>query len=134
MDTGLFGLFLLALLWKNQHMKATFLIPDFDRTQGDVRLNLGAEEVDASRLEAGSGPTGDNQPAGGAGPSNAPPPHLSPPRPRGDDQPMPARGARYAAVPPSAPSAPSTPASVARGWTTCSSSTPSPSSTPRPAR
>ena len=134
MVTGLFGLFLLALLWKNQHMKATFLIPDFDRTQGDVRLNLGAEEVDASRLEAGSGPSGDNQPAGGAGPSNAPPPHLSPPRPRGDDQPMPARGARYAAVPPSAPSAPSTPASVARGWTTCSSSTPSPSPTPRPAR
>ena len=32
------------------HIQASFLIPDFDRTQGDVRLNLGAEEVDASRL------------------------------------------------------------------------------------
>ena len=96
--TGLFGLFLLALLWKNQYMKASFLIPDFDRTQGDVRLNFGAEEVDASRLEAGSG---QGRRADGAGPSNAPPP---PTRPRGGNQGTPfdlVGEASCAAAPPS---------------------------------
>ena len=34
--TGLFALFLLALLWNNQYMKASFLISEYDRTQGDV--------------------------------------------------------------------------------------------------
>ena len=47
----LFALFLLALVWKNQYMKRSFLIPDFDMTQGGLRLGFGAEEV--GTLEAG---------------------------------------------------------------------------------
>ena len=81
--TGTFLLFFLALLWKNQYMKGEFVIPPEAMTQGDVRLNLGAAEVDVSRLEAGETaaacfPDAPTAPSGGASSSSDAGPWVPP--------------------------------------------------------
>jgi len=54
--TGIFVFFFIALVWKHQDMKGLFNIPRERMVQGDVRVNLGATEVDIAQLEAGFGP------------------------------------------------------------------------------
>tara|TARA_B110001452_G_C15169735_1_gene406560 strand:+ start:191 stop:1015 length:825 start_codon:yes stop_codon:yes gene_type:complete len=54
--TGIFVFFFIALVWKHQDMKGLFNIPAERMVQGDVRVNLGANEVDIAQLEAGFGP------------------------------------------------------------------------------
>ena len=53
--TGIFVVFFIALVWKHQDMKGLFNIPRERMVQGDVRVNLGATEVDIAQLEAGFG-------------------------------------------------------------------------------
>ena len=53
--SGVFGVFFLCLLWKHQEMKRMFHIDRERMVQGDVRVNVGATEVDIATLEAGFG-------------------------------------------------------------------------------
>ena len=47
--TGVFGLLFLALVRAHQRMKFAFAIPRDTMVRGDVRVNVGANEVCAAR-------------------------------------------------------------------------------------
>jgi hypothetical protein len=53
--TGVFGLLFLVLVYMHQKMKYAFMIDPEMMVQGDVRLQVGPNDVDISRLEAGFG-------------------------------------------------------------------------------
>lgn len=53
--TGVFGIFLVALLRKHEHLKRMYAIPRDAMVRGDVRLGAGVAAVDIGRLEAGFG-------------------------------------------------------------------------------
>lgn len=56
--SGIFGVLFVALLCTHQHMKMAFRIHPDEMVQGDVRLQVGATDVDISTLEAGFGSGG----------------------------------------------------------------------------
>ena len=52
--TAIFCLLFVFLVWKHQHMKYAFRIDPETMVRGDVRLQVGATDIDVATLEAGS--------------------------------------------------------------------------------